>query len=169
MKILPLTVSLMLLLLCSAALAVDPDTSPQETAPTDLQRTQPEGAPQPFPEQMVVGIVTGSDGEPVPGVAVKLFADGMLVGVSHTTSAGDYEMPLPLRTDEDESVILWFVDSGGTYPPQKVLIKKSSRAKDAALFSDCNREVRMRPQMRVDIKLMTSSDLVASYKTRGCL
>ncbi len=153
------------LLLCSAALAVDPETTPQP----DLQRTVDEGAPQPFPEQMIVGKVTGSDDNPVGGVTVKLFANGKLVGVSHTTSAGDYETPLPLRIDQDETVVLWFIDTAGTYPPQKALIKESSRAQAASLFSGCTRKAKMRRHMRVDFKLMTDSELVASYKARGCL
>jgi hypothetical protein len=158
------------LLLCSAALAVDPDTSPQETTPQpDRQLSTDEGAPRPFPEQMIVGKVTGSDDKPVGGVAVKLFADGLLVEVAHTTSAGDFEIPLPLRIDQDETVVLWFIDSAGNYPPQDMLIKKSSKAGHASLFSPCTRDARMRPQMRVDFKLMTDSELAASYKARGCL
>ena len=160
----------MVLLLCSAAFAVDPDTSPQETTPQpDRQISTDEGAPRPFPEQMIVGKVTGSDGQPVGGVTVKLFANGLLTEVSHTTSAGDYEIPLPLRIDQDETVVLWFIESAGNYPPQNVLIKKSSRAENAAVFSGCTRDVRMRSQMRVDFKMMNDSELAASYKTRGCL
>jgi hypothetical protein len=105
----------------------------------------------------------------VAGVTVKLFADGKIVEISHTTSAGDYEIPLPLRIDQDETVVLWFMDTTGMYPPQKVLIKKSSRADDASLFSRCTREVRMRPQMRVDFELVTESEMAAAYKSTGCL
>lgn len=170
MKTLPLLTSLVLVLLCSVALAVDPDTTPQETTPQPaIQRTDAEGAPQPFPEQMIVGMVTGSDDKGVGGVAVKLFADGKMVEVSHTTSAGDYEIFLPLRVDQDETVVLWFVDTAANYPPQEILIKESSRAKETGLFSGCIREVKMRPQMRVDVKLMTDSDMAASYNSSGCL
>ena len=170
MKTLTWTVFAMVLLLCSAALDVDPETGAQETTPqTDRQITTNEGAPRPSPEQMIVGKVTGAEDKPVGGVAVKLFANGLLVEVSHTTSAGDYEIPLPLRVDNDETVVLWFMDSAGNYPPQNILIKKSARAKDASLFSACTRDVRMRPQMRVDFKLMTDSEMAASYKTRSCL
>ena len=170
MKTRPILMILALLLLCSVALAVDPDTSPQESTPQpDLQRTEPEGAPRPFPEQMVVGVVTGSDDKPVGGVTVKLFADGKLIEVAHTTSAGDYETLLPLRIDEDETVVLWFIDTAGNYPPQEVLVKESSEAQEVGLFSDCVREVRMRPQMRVDVKLMTDSEMMASYRSSGCL
>lgn len=170
MKTFTCLVFAVVLLLCSGALAVDPDTTPQETTPQpDRQLTTDDGAPRPFPEQMIVGKLTGSDDKPVGGVVVKLFADGKLVEVSHTTSAGDYEIPLPLRIDQDETVVLWFTDSAGTYSPQNVLIKKSSRAEAASLFSRCIRDVRMRPQMRVDFKLMTDSELAASYKARGCL
>jgi hypothetical protein len=118
---------------------------------------------------MIVGKVMGSDDQPVGGVTIKLFANGLLTEISHTTSTGDYEIPLPLRIDQDETVVLWFIDSAGNYPPQNILIKKSSRAGDVSVFSGCTRDVRMRPQMRVDFKLMTDSELAASYKTRGCL
>jgi hypothetical protein len=170
MKTLTCLIFVAALLLCSAALAVDPDTGPEETTPPpDRQLTTDDGAPRPFPEQMIVGKVTGSDEEAVAGVTVKLFADGKIVEISHTTSAGDYEIPLPLRIDQDETVVLWFMDTTGMYPPQKVLIKKSSRADDASLFSRCTREVRMRPQMRVDFELVTESEMAAAYKSTGCL
>jgi hypothetical protein len=169
MKTAVILIAISLTLLCSAALAVDPDTSPQETTPQPDVHRDTEGAPRPFPEQMIVGVVTGSDGKPVGGVAVKLFANGRLVELTHTTSAGDYEVLLPLRVDEDETVVLWFVDTAGNYPPQEILIKESSRATEAGLFSDCIREVRMRPQMRVDVTLMTDSEMMASYKSSGCL
>jgi hypothetical protein len=169
MKTLPLMLGLMSLLICSVALAVDPDTSPQETTPADIQRSQPDGTPQPFPEQVIVGEVTGSDGKIIAGVTVKMFANGRLREISHTTAAGDYEIPMPLRIDENETVVLWFIDNGGNYPPQEVLLKESSKAKDAGLFSKCVDSVKMRPQMRVDVKMMTGSEQMASYNARGCL
>jgi hypothetical protein len=150
MKTLSLAVILVSVLLCSVALAVDPESTPQETKPPpDLQRTEPEGGPLPFPEQMIVGMVTGADDKPIGGVAIKLFADGRIV--------------------EDETVVIWFTDSAGTYPPQEVLIKESSKAREAHLISKCTRAVKMRPQIRVDIKLMTDSQLMDSYKASGCL
>jgi hypothetical protein len=170
MKTLSLAVILVSVLLCSVALAVDPESTPQETKPPpDLQRTEPEGGPLPFPEQMIVGMVTGADDKPIGGVAIKLFADGRIVEVSHTTSAGDYEIPMPLDVEKDETVVIWFTDSAGTYPPQEVLIKESSKAREAHLISKCTRAVKMRPQIRVDIKLMTDSQLMDSYKASGCL
>ena len=160
----------LVLLFGSTVFAVDPDATPQETTPqTEIELDADEGAPLPFPEQMIVGKVTGSDDNPVAGVTMKLFADGEITEIAHTTSSGDFEMPLPLMIDRDETVVLWFIDSSGNYPPQSILIKKSSKAESASLFSKCTREVRMRPQMRVDFKLMTDTEMAASYKARGCL
>jgi hypothetical protein len=169
MKTLTLAVGFILLVFCSSVLAIDPESPTQETTPPELQRSQPEGAPQPFPEQMITGMVTGTDDKPIGGVAVKLFANGHLVETTHTTSAGDYQVALPLRVEQDETVDLWFVDTSGSYPPQYILIKEGSKAAAAALFSKCTREVKMRPQMRVDVRLMTVQELAASYKTSGCL
>jgi hypothetical protein len=169
MKTLPLTISLILLLLCSVALAVDPETAPQEGTPAPIERDQPEGSPLPFPEQMIVGEVTGSDGNAIAGATVKLFANGNLVEVAHTTAAGDYEIRLPLQIDDDETVVLWFIDNAGNYPPQEVLLKESSRAKSAGLFSKCTQEIKMRPQTRVDVRMMTVAEQAAAYTTKGCL
>lgn len=169
MKTMPLTISLLLLLMCSAALAVEPETGPQEGTPAPIEINQPEGSPQPFPEQMIVGEVTGSDGNIIPGATVKLFANGELMEVAHTTAAGDYEIKLPLQIDADETVVLWFIDNAGNYPPQEVLLKEGSKAKSAGLFSKCAQEVKMRPQTRVDVKMMTVSEQAAFYKAKGCL
>jgi hypothetical protein len=118
---------------------------------------------------MVVGEVRGSDGRPIGGVMVKLFADGHLVEIAHTTSAGSYEMPLPLNVERDETVVIWFVSTTGSLLPQCIVLKKSSNARKASLFSECTHEVRMRPQMRVDVTLVTEGELVASLKVKDCL
>jgi hypothetical protein len=131
--------------------------------------TLDEGGPLPFPEQVVVGDVKSSDGKPVAGVAIKLFADGRLIEIAHTTSAGSYEMKLPLSVEKDESVVMWFVESSSTFLPQCIVLKKSSMARSVNLFSECLVDVRMRPQMRVDATMLTEGELLASLKTRDCL
>lgn len=160
-----------ILVLCwAAAHAVEPTTKPEESTPqSELLRSREQGGPLPFPEQMVVGEVTGSDGKPIGGVMVKLFADGGLVEVGHTTSAGSYEMRLPLSVERDETVVMWFVSTTGSLVPQCVVLKKSSSARKANLFSECTLEVKMRPQMRVDVTLLTETEVVASLKMKGCM
>ena len=159
-----------LVVLCSVGHAVEPGSKADEaTTSSQLPRTLDKGAPLPFPEQMVVGDVVGPDGKPIGGVMVKLFADGLLVELGHTTAAGSYELRLPLSVERDETVVLWFMATTGGFLPQCVLLKESSRAGKANLFSKCINEVRMRPQMRVDVTLMTESELVASLKLKGCL
>jgi hypothetical protein len=154
----------------SACYAVDPASKPEETGTgLDASRNIDQGGPLPFPEQMVVGDVVGSDGKPIGGVMVKLFADGLLVEVGHTTAAGSYELRLPLSVERDETVVMWFLSTTGSYVPQCVVLKESSQARKAGLFSDCIAEVRMRPQMRVDVTMVTESEFVASLKVKNCL
>ena len=149
---------------------VEPSTKPEETTrPTELPRPEAEGAPLPFPEQMVVGTVTDASGGPLGGVTVKLFADGKLVEIGHSSSAGSYEMRLPLNVEKDETVVMWFVPGTGDLMPQMVVLKKSSVASDNNLFSQCAVEVRMRSQTRVDVRLVNESELISSLKTKGCL
>jgi hypothetical protein len=162
--------SVLLAMTCIAGHASDQPTDPQENIlQTDRLRTEREGGPMPFPEQVVVGKVTTAKGDPIGGVAVKLFADGMIVEVSHTTQSGDYEMRLPLSVESDETVVIWFIATSGDFMPQSVVLKKSRAASGAGLFSECTPETRMRPQMRVDAILMTEGELAASLKARGCL
>jgi hypothetical protein len=159
-----------LLLICAIGYAVEPTTKPEETPiQRDLPPAQSEGGPLPFPEQMIVGNVTGSDGKPLGGVVVKLFANGQLVEVSHTTVSGSYEMRLPLNVEQDETVVMWFISTAGDLTPQVVVLKKSSAARNTSLFSPCTAEVRMRPQMRVDTRLVNESEFLSELKAKGCL
>jgi hypothetical protein len=118
---------------------------------------------------MVAGEVTGSDGMPIGGVMIKLFADGQLIEIAHTTAAGSYEMKLPLSIEKDETVVIWFVAGTDNLLPQCVLLKESSAAGKANLFSECTPSVNMRPQMRVDMTLVTEAESVAALKVKDCL
>ncbi|MFH1313042.1 MAG: hypothetical protein ABIJ00_07405 [Candidatus Eisenbacteria bacterium] len=155
---------------CSVGHAVEPGSKADDAATrSEVTRTLDKGAPLPFPQQVIVGDVVGADGKPIGGVMVKLFADGLLVEVGHTTAAGSFELRLPLNVERDETVVLWFMSTTESLLPQCVLLKESSRAAKANLFSKCINEVRMRPQMRVDVTMMGESEVVASLKLKGCL
>ncbi len=169
-RILSLTLPVFLVLI-SVVHAVEPATKTQETSRTSvLQRAELEGGPLPFPEQMIAGDVTaGITDTPVGGVMVKLFADGRLVDVAHTTSAGSYDMRLPLNVEEDETVVLWFIATSGNYVPRCVVLKKSASARTANIFSRCALKAEMRPRMQVDVRLMTEGEMVASLRDRDCL
>ena len=159
-----------LILLYAASYAVEPPEKPEEPATQrEMLRTEEEGGPLPFPEQMVVGDVKDSKGTPLGGVTVKLFADGRLTEIGHTTATGSYEMRLPLSVDRDETVVMWFISTTEDLLPQSVVLKKSSRADRAKLFSNCTMEVKMRPQMRVDVTLMSEDEFISSLKVKGCL
>ena len=155
-------------LVWTSAYTAEPPAKPTQTGTVPIQR-QPEGAPLSFPEQMISGNVTDANGQTLGGVVIKLFASGALVQVAHTTAAGAYEMPLPLNVDKDETVVLWFMSTTESVLPQSVVLKQSSRARSSRLFSACTPEVRMRPQMRVDVKLLSENETLAALKGRGCL
>lgn len=159
------------LILVSVLEAVEPTDRTEQTSGTSaLQRSELEGGPLPFPEQIISGDVTvGNTDTPLGGVMVKLFADGRLVDVAHTASSGSYDLSLPLNVEEDETVVLWFMATSGNYLPSCVVLKESSRARKANIFSKCVLRVEMRPQMQVDVRLMTEGELVASLKNKKCL
>lgn len=156
-------------LVWAPAHATEPAGKPGDTGKTgDLQR-ETQNAPLPFPEQVISGNITDSAGKPLGGVVVKLFAGGSLVKVAHSASSGAYEIPMPLNTERDETVVLWFLSTGRPLQPQAVVLKQCSRARSANLFSPCALSVKMRPQMRVDVKLLTENEELAALKGKGCL
>ncbi|MFZ1947903.1 MAG: carboxypeptidase-like regulatory domain-containing protein [bacterium] len=156
-------------LLCAGAYAAEPPGKPEESGPADRQLRQEEGAPLGMPEQFVSGTVTDYAGKPLGGVVIKLFADGDLVRAAHTTANGAFEMPMPLNVEGDETVVLWFVSTTEPLQPQFVVLKQSSRAKSNRLFSPCALSAKMRPQMRVDVRLLTENEEMAVLKGKGCL
>ncbi|HEC83333.1 MAG TPA: hypothetical protein ENI46_02460 [Firmicutes bacterium] len=159
----------MLLAICLASYAAEPSGTPREETPQSKGITNIEtGSPLPFPEQMIAGQGTDSSGNPLGGVFVKLFADGRLIQSTTTTSSGSYELRLPVNIDKDETVVLWFLPATDNLLPKNVVLKKSSAARKANLFSPCTEEVRIRPQMRVDVKLVNESEYLSSLKVKNC-
>jgi hypothetical protein len=156
-------------IMAGQAAATEPATRPEQTGTgIDIQQ-QSQGAPLGFAEQMISGTVTDSFGKPLGGVAIKLFAAGSLVHVGYTTGSGAYEMPLPLNVDKDETVVLWLISTDRPLMPQHVVLKQSSYARKYDLFGPCVLEAKMRPQMRVDVKLLDENEELAALKARGCL
>ena len=152
-----------------ASYAVEPPGKPEGTGGKPPLPTTPENAAMSFPEQMISGSVTDSGDKPLGGVAIKLFASGNLVQVTHTTSNGAYELRVPLNLDKDETVVLWFLSTTEPLMPQTIVLKQSGAAHSGNLFSPCTREMRMRPQMRVDVRLLTEGEALAALRGRGCL
>jgi hypothetical protein len=165
-----LLVSLVLVaLLALASYAAEPPGKPTGSGTQPPIQPTAENAPLSFPEQMISGSVIDSGSKPLGGVAIKLFASGALVQVTHTTSSGAYELRVPLNLDRDETVVLWFVSTTEPLMPQAIVLKQSGAARSADLFSPCTRETKMRTQMRVDVKLLTENETIASLKGKGCL
>jgi hypothetical protein len=156
-------------LVWAPAHAAEPSGKPEDaTKSGDLQR-EAQNAPLAFPEQVISGNITDSAGEPLAGVIVKLFANGSLVKVAHSAPSGAYEMPMPLNLERDETVVLWFLSTGRPLQPQAVVLKQCSRARSQNLFSPCTLSAKMRPQMRLDIKLLTENEDLSALKGKGCL
>lgn len=155
--------------LALASYAAEPPGKPTGGGTQPPLSPTPENATLSFPEQMISGSVTDASNNPLGGVAIKLFASGSLVQVTYTASSGAYELRVPLDLDKDETVVLWFLSTTEPLMPQSVVLKQSGTARSAGLFSQCTREAKMRSQMRVDVKLLTESETIASLRGKGCL
>jgi hypothetical protein len=162
-------VVVVLALVAAAGYGAEPPGKPDDASLKPPIQTPAEGTPMGLPEQMLSGSVTDAAGQPLGGVAIKLFADGSLAQVAHTAASGAYEMQIPLNLEKDQTVVLWFVSTSEPLMPKPVVLKESSAARSGALFSPCTLEVKMRPQMRVDVKLLTENEELASLKAKGCL
>jgi len=148
--------------------ATEPTRPEQTGTGIDLQHQSQAGSLG-FPEQMISGTVADFYDKPLGGVAIKLFAGGTLVNVGHSTASGGYEIPLPLNVEKDETVVLWFISTDRPLLPQRVVLKQSSFARKNELFGPCTVEAKMRPQMRLDVKLLDENQELAALKARGCL
>jgi hypothetical protein len=156
-------------LVWAPAHAVEPAGKTEDTSKSEELQRQSQNAPLAFPEQVISGNVTDSAGKPLGGVVIKLFAGGSLVKVAYSAASGTYEMPMPLNVERDETVVLWFLSTGKPLQPQAIVLKQCSRARSANLFSPCTLAAKMRPQMRVDVKLLTENEELSALKGRGCL
>jgi hypothetical protein len=172
-----LTCLSLIAVLATGAYAVDPATSPpDETEPVRSARDQEmldasqgkTGTSMPFPRQFVMGKVADATGAGMPGVTVKLFADGELVESDRANSSGEFELDLPLNMETDETVVLWFVPGTDQYLMKCIVLKKSAVASQMGMFGRCANEVEMQAQMRVDTSLLTEDQLVEFIKARGC-
>lgn len=154
--------------IAQVGLAADPSSPEQRPEPTTQRGGEWSGS-MGFPEQVLVGRVSDSKGTPIEGVIVKLFASGKLIQAARSSASGDFEMKIPLNLDADETVTIWFVPTTGSMMPKMVLLKKSSSAHKAGLFSQCVDEFRLTQQTRIDVKLLQENEYIANIKAKGCL
>lgn len=83
------------------------------------------------------GTVLDVNDHPVPGVEVKLFVDGMVVGSALTEGNGYYDIRAPYDESADVTVLLWFVAPDHGLMPKMLVLHESRASKDQSLISAC--------------------------------
>ncbi|MGQ9602795.1 MAG: carboxypeptidase-like regulatory domain-containing protein [bacterium] len=160
--------SILTLFIFQTGYSVEPSSREERPEPTTDR--QSDWTPSTgFPEQIFIGNVTDSKGNPLENVMVKFFANGRLVQSTRTTASGDFELKIPLNLDADETITIWFLPVTGNMMPKMAILKKSSAADKAGLFSPCADQVKLREQMRLDVRLLQEGEYVSNLKAKGCL
>ena len=157
----------MLLLATTAVLAVPPpgQRPPEETkvqeAPEFLRPIEGETS--------ISGLVDDQTKNPMPGVKVKLFVDGLLVISTVTDQAGAYNLRYPIDIGKDRTVMLWYVAPGTEWVPKAVVLHESRAAIAAHLISTCIPRVQVRPYLEFNVQIVDVQTRSKQIANSGCL
>jgi len=100
------------------------------------------------------GRVTDLADQPLAGVAVKVFEEGILVAEVQTEADGTYLMRFPYLPDIDWTVVAWYVPAVPELVPEILVLRESLRSKSVDLWSTCLPRVDLRGEMHYDAKLV---------------
>lgn len=89
------------------------------------------------PVSLFEGTVLDINDRPIPGVSVKLFVDGSLVGSAFTDGSGIYRMRALYDLNADDTALLWFVAPERSLTPKEVVLRESKISRENHLISRC--------------------------------
>ncbi|UCF79320.1 MAG: carboxypeptidase regulatory-like domain-containing protein, partial [Candidatus Eiseniibacteriota bacterium] len=104
-----LTIALLLVAAASARAVPPPDEQPPEES---TRQEHPQFLRPIEGETSISGSVSDQTQNPMSGVMVKLFVDGLNVASATTDLAGSYELRYPIDVGKDKTVMLWYVTPG---------------------------------------------------------
>ena len=83
------------------------------------------------------GTVLDVGDHPIPGVEVKLFVDGQLLGNATTDGNGFYDIRAAYDSAADATAVLWYVAPERSLMPKEIVVKESRASAAAGLISRC--------------------------------
>jgi hypothetical protein len=157
----------LLLVAADIARAVPP---PDQQPPEQTARSEPPQFLRPIEgETSIGGLVSDQMKNPMSGVQVKLFVDGLNVASVPTDLAGAYNLRYPIDIGKDKTVVLWYVASETDWVPKAVVLHESRAALSARLISSCIPRVQVKPFLEFNVQMVDVSTRNRQVAQSGCL
>lgn len=142
------------------------------TAPPRHSRRDPGALPQQGESAglQVGGRVVDADGQPLGGIVVKMFANGMIISSATTTPDGSFEIEGNPQIGGNNTTTLWFQGQGDRFLPTGVILALGSVAAEKKLYPDCTRTVDfLGNTARIEVTMMTLDQRNAVIQESDCL
>ncbi len=159
---------ILVLALSSAASAVPPTGG--EVPPEQSKAEQPPDFIRPVEgATSITGQVSDQNQNPMQGVKVKLFVDGLLVASATTDAAGSYALRYPIDVGKDKTVMLWYVADAAQWVPKSVVLHESRAAQAVGLISRCIPRVVVKPFLEFNVQMVDVATRNRQLAQSGCL
>jgi len=152
--------------------AAPPGTSGGPGAPPPVPRRDPGALPQQGQPAglQVGGHVLDQGGSPLPGVVVKMFANGSIINSTTSNPDGGFEIEGNPQLGGNNTAVLWFQVPGSELLPSSVILSLGSVAAERHLYSDCTPRIQfLGNAARVEVTMMTLAQRNRAVQTSGCL
>jgi len=120
-------------------------------------------------EAHLEGRVADAAAEPLAGVRVKAFADGLLRADAVSDSSGRYALTFPVEVDADPSVIVWWLPEATGLVPELLVLRESAAARRLSLWSACLPRLELGPRLVYDVTLLGEREKLDALAASDCL
>ncbi len=115
------------------------------------------------------GTVLDVNDHPVPGVRVKLFMDGQLVGAAVTEGNGYYDLRALYDPAADATVLLWFVAPDQSLMAKELVLRESRASRDQSIISSCVPRATVTPGRQFRVYLFDTQSRNKELAELNCL
>jgi hypothetical protein len=118
----------------------------------------------------VGGKVVDRAGQPIAGIVIKMFANGMIIASETTDPEGGFEIEGNPQLGGNNTTMLWFEDRGGELVPTGVILALGSVAEDRDLYPDCTKKIDfLGNAARIEVTMLTLDQRNADVQQSDCL
>lgn len=117
---------------------------------------------------LVQGQVVDDRDEPLPGVTVGVFIEGLLQTQTRSGADGSYALGFEVDPQREETVLLFCVPARPDLAPDVALVRESREDRDARLWSPCVPRLGVRPTLAWSPRIGSPQALRERLAGSGC-
>jgi hypothetical protein len=122
------------------------------------------------PAMVVGGNVVSRSGQPIGGVVVKMFANGVILNSTTTNPEGSFEIEGNPSVGGNNTTVLWFESPGSDRVSSSVILSLGDIAREQRLFPGCTPRLDfLGSTARVEVTMLTVDERNAAIRESGCL